>query len=120
MRDKGALVLSNDDFFTDAKTGEYKFDRPKLESAIKSCRFNTALAMKQSVPWIVIDNCFIYRSGIEWYKNLAFRHGYEVEVKVVGKLDDESVRSYAARNVHNVPFPAIADMAAHFESEPLR
>lgn len=117
MRDKGALVLSNDDFFTSVKTGEYKFDRAQLENAIKSCRFNCALAMKQGVPWIVIDNCFIYRSGIEWYKNLAFRHGYEVEIRVVGKLDDASVREYAARNIHSVPLPAIADMAQHFEPE---
>lgn len=115
LRDKGALTISNDDYFTDAASGQYIFDRAHLNDAIKSCRFNVLLAMRKGVPHIVVDNCFIYKNPIEWYRDAAFRHGYRVEVEMIGDTTPEAVAAYHARNIHGVPRTVIEKMAKEFQ-----
>ena len=115
LRDKGALIISNDDYFTDAATGKYRFDRARLPDAVQSCRLNVLLAMKKGAEHIVIDNCFIYKNPITVYYDAAFRHGYRVEVEMIGGTEEKDVETYFARNVHGVPKTVIADMARKFE-----
>lgn len=116
IRDEtGALIISNDDFFTDAKSGTYQYDAKSWTAARDSCRFNVVLAMKKGVPHIVVDNCFIFKNPIEWYRDLAFRHGYDVAVEMVGSVNPEAVTEYKARQVHNVPENVFDDMVKNFQ-----
>lgn len=116
IRDQtGALVISNDDYFTNAATGRYIFDRAHLDEAVKSCKFNVMLAMRQNIPHIVVDNCFIYRNPIEWYRDAAFKNRYRVEVEIIGETTPEAVETYHARNIHGVPRNVLASMARAFQ-----
>ena len=108
----GAYVCSADQFFE--RDGVYQFDSRKLGEAHRWCynKFLTALS-----DWrdpIVIDNTNTQLFEFYGYAQLAWAHGYNVEVVRM----DTPVEVAAARNLHGVPPASVKAMQDRFQSIP--
>jgi hypothetical protein len=60
---------------------------------------------------IVVDNTNTTIAEIAPYVAIAEAYSYEVEIVQIGNLDDESLKLYASRNTHGVPYASVVDMA---------
>lgn len=100
------LVCSADDYFTDRKTGEYKFDPTLLPAAHATCLKKAENAMK-ALQNVVIDNCNILPVHFFPYIELANRYGYTVQI--ITLLISPEVA--AQRCIHGVPAEKIEQRA---------
>ncbi len=117
-----AVVCSADHYFTDPKTGEYKFNPAEIGEAHEACfrsfldclntRDGFAVATYND---IVVDNTNLSLWEMYPYISVALVHGYPVEV--VRICADPEV--CASRNVHGVPRETILRMAGRME-KPLK
>ncbi len=103
---------SADDFFTDPKTGEYKFDPTKLVEAHEYCH-RKAENLCRALNSLVIDNTNIKFWNYQKYLDMAKYYGYTVEI--VTLIVDPRV-AYQ-RNIHGVPLETISRMATVLELE---
>ena len=101
-------VYSIDDYFTDSKTGEYKFEFEKNHLAYKLCEENTLKSMQLIHEKIFIDNCFTLEWELEPYIKLAAQHHYRVHVITVENRHE-------GKNVHEIPLEQIKKMAGKFK-----
>lgn len=95
-----------DDFFTDAATGEYRFDAARLPDAHANCVRRVENLMLHNEDMVAVHNTFSRKWEAEPYFRLAKNYGYTVFVI-------ECQNSFGS--VHNVPDQAIAAMAARWE-----
>ena len=113
------IICSADDFFCcDYKhnnSGDYKFNPELLGEAHAWCRGQAELAMKLDIECVIIDNTNTRKWEYKPYLLMAARFEYEVNTTIIGKFDEESIKLYAERNTHGVPFEAIQRMADRFE-----
>lgn len=105
---------SADDYFTD-EDGNYHFDRKNLGKAHGYSKHMAGSSMEKGVSVVIVDNTNTMEKEMSPYKKMAKRHGYRIIQHVVGNFDEESLKLYAERNVHGVPFEAIKRMAGRFQ-----
>jgi predicted kinase len=109
-----AVVCSADHFF-DTGTA-YNFDQSKLGEAHAACQLKAFNAMAEGRPLVVIDNTNSRKWEYALYEAMGKRFGYVVEVRTIGGQSVEDVRTYAERNIHNVPEEVILKMAYRWEA----
>lgn len=118
-------ICSADDYFI-RPDGVYDWSVKTLKNAHKWCKGQVELNMVGSTPFhvlldvgvkdlIILDNTNTRHWEYKEYVELAEKHGYEVEIQVVGEFDEESVKKYAERNTHGVPAEHVVKMAERFE-----
>lgn len=108
------VSCSTDDFFM--HRGEYKFDPTRLKEyhAKNKERFEKACAHGTQV--VICDNTNTQKWEYEPYVEIAKKHGYRVQIVVVGNpKDPEHVKACIERNIHGVPAETIQKMADRFE-----
>ena len=107
-----SIICSADDFFTDEKTGIYKWYPEGLGQAHTQCQSNAEVAMIKETNVVIIDNVASKRRNVELYKQMAGRYGYHFIEIMVGNLD---VETSFKRNTHGVPLKTIQAMADNWE-----
>ena len=105
----GAACLSADNYFTDALTGEYRFDSTQLEQAHEECQDLTRLHMRNANTLVVVHNTFSQRWEMERYLRLAEECEYQVHVVDLFNAG-LSINELADRNTHGVPHMKIKQM----------
>jgi predicted kinase len=101
-------VFSVDDYFTDPKTGEYKFEFDKNHLAYKQCEENTRQCMINDLDKIFIDNVFSLEWELEPYFKLAAEFHYMVFVLTVENR-------HKGKNIHEIPDEQIQKMAQKYK-----
>lgn len=101
-------VLSVDDYFTDTKTGEYKFEFSENHLAYKSCEERTKKFMEKGSAKIFIDNCFTLEWEMEPYFKLAAEYNYQVFVATVENR-------HGSENIHAVSNEQLNKMAEKYK-----
>jgi predicted kinase len=109
-----ARVCSADIYFI-RPDGTYDWNGRLLKKAHYWCYQQAFSACEYNIPTIIIDNTNIKHEDFAPYVALAEQHGYKVEIHVVGQFDEESCKTYAARNVHGCPLETILKRAKDFE-----
>ncbi len=88
-------VLSVDDFFTDASTGNYNFEFDKNHIAYKTCEQNTLAKVKAGVEKIFIANTFTHQWEMQPYIDIANKHQYMLFVITVENR-------HGSKSIHNI------------------
>lgn len=101
-----AVVVSADDYFTDA-SGNYSFDASKLGEAHKECLRLFCHLVNRSTNHIVVDNTNINIEDVAPYVSVGEAFDYDVTIVQIEPLDLEAA---AIRNVHNVPVKKVLEM----------
>lgn len=101
-------VLSIDDYFTNAETGEYKFEFSENHLAYKSCEGRTKSLMEKGVEKIFLDNTFTLEWEMEPYFKLAATFRYQVFVATVENR-------HGSRNMHSISNDQLKKMAEKFK-----
>ena len=104
------IKCSADDYFLD-KAGVYKFNRDKIGNAHGYCKDQARKAMRSGWDLVVIDNTNTTHKERLPYIEMAKEWDYRVVQRVIGNTDEESIKLYAQRNVHQVPIDSIRRMA---------
>jgi predicted kinase len=99
---------SIDEYFTDQKTGEYRFDFQKNHLAYKNCEENTEKSLSKRIQKIFIDNTFTIEWELEPYFQLAQKHTYAIFVITVENRHN-------GVNVHEIPRENLEKMAAKYQ-----
>jgi hypothetical protein len=110
----GGVVLSSDDFFVDADTGEYNWNQGGLRKAHVWNQERARLECERCSALVVIDNCSLTVHDAVPYAELALQHGYELAI-VDAEQGNASDVELAERNVHGVPKEAIAELRLRYE-----
>ena len=99
-----------DMFFTDPKTGEYKFDATELKRAHQWCydRVKHSMEVFDDARTIVVSNTFTQEWEMQPYIDLAEKHGYTVISLIVENR-------HGGVNTHNVPEETLDRMRNRFE-----
>lgn len=103
-------VHSTDQFFID-KDGNYKFDKGLLGLYHQKNISAFEKSLYAKIPIIIIDNTNLRSRDRNKYVRLARRHGYAVQMVVIGGFSDAEVREYAKRNTHGINYTTISQMA---------
>jgi predicted kinase len=94
-----------DQYFTDAKTGVYKFDKNKLATAHDSCLKNTYKALIEGYN-VVVSNTFVKLKTLDNYLTAAKLTGASVQIVICqGNFG----------SVHSVPQETIERYKLEFE-----
>lgn len=101
-------VLSIDDYFTDSKTGEYKFLFTENHLAYKHCQERTEKAMQEKTQKIFLDNTFTLDWEIEPYFKLAERYQYRLFITTIENYHN-------GENVHGIDAEQLQKMAAKYK-----
>ena len=108
------LVCEADKYFTDKKTGEYKFDSSKIKDAHKWCQDLVETYMKDSLlndqfyRKIVVSNTMTMEWEMKPYFELAEKYGYTVFTLIVENR-------HGGKNTHGVPDDKLEQMKNRFE-----
>jgi len=101
---KGYKHFEADMYFYD-NSGVYKFDHNLIKEAHKWCQNSVSETMSRGQP-VVVSNTFVKNWEMSFYKDLAIKHNYEVEVIICrGQY----------KNIHNVPDEIVTRMESSFE-----
>ena len=114
QRNLDAKICSADQYFV-RPDGAYSFNPKELGLAHAWCQHQARQAVMDRIPLVIIDNTNTQHWEMEPYRQIARDYNYEVEVIVVGQRDEESLKLYASRNKHGVPYETIVKMAARWE-----
>lgn len=101
-------VFSIDDYFTDPKTGEYKFLFAENHLAYKHCESRTEQAMKEKTQKIFLDNTFTLDWELEPYFKLAKRYEYTLFIITVENY-------HQGENIHGIDTEQLQKMAAKYK-----
>lgn len=94
-----------DDYFTDPKTGEYRYDASKVKEAHHTCQCNVSGALNAGRS-VIVSNTFVRLWEMRAYYEMAAAHGCNVRVFICrGEYD----------NVHGVPADVIDRMRQNWE-----
>eukprot|EP00457_Paulinella_chromatophora_P002025 gb/GEZN01002029.1/.p1 GENE.gb/GEZN01002029.1/~~gb/GEZN01002029.1/.p1 ORF type:complete len:710 (-),score=175.68 gb/GEZN01002029.1/:494-2623(-) len=96
-------IFSTDDFFTDPKTGEYKYEVKQLTQAHKWNQERAKAAIAKGITPVVIDNINAKKPEARVYVEAAVEHGYVVEVQEPTNSWSKDPEQLAARNTHGLP-----------------
>lgn len=93
-RDKAnTMLIEADQYFTNAKTGEYRYNRDEIKDAHAWARLKMSKALREGFN-VVICNTFTKPFEMRDYLDVAQRFGADVEVR-------QAQGDY--KNVHGVP-----------------
>lgn len=118
--DEGRIVVcSANDYFTDPRTGEYRFDGAKLHDAHGAClrRYIEEVVSRNTAAHIIVDNTNIRESEIAPYISIADAYGAPYEIVRVSPA--MTVSALAERCIHQVPEDKIRRMSADLLAFPL-
>jgi predicted kinase len=101
-------IHSIDEYFTDEKTGEYRFDFQKNHLAYKKCEEKTEESLTKRIQKIFIDNTFTIEWELEPYFKLAQNHTYAIFVITVENRHN-------GVNIHEIPRENLEKMAAKYQ-----
>ena len=101
-------VLSVDDYFTNAETGEYKFEFSQNHLAYKSCEERTKAFMEKGLEKIFLDNTFTLEWEMEPYFKMAATFGYRMFVVTVENRHGNG-------NTHNISNEQLKKMAEKYK-----
>jgi len=104
-------IVSADDFFTIALTGEFKFDPTRIGDAHADCFRRYLQLLQTKIDRVIVDNTNTTRLEISPYVLAAEAFGYSHLIKYFPC----SIEEASERNIHNVPIETIARMAMGFE-----
>jgi predicted kinase len=100
------VIVSADNYFTDATTGAYNFDSRRLGEAHKACMKAFFHCIQGCVKHIVVDNTNINIEDMAPYAALGEAMGYDVEIVQLNTNASDA----AQRNVHGVPADKVHSM----------
>ncbi|MBK7183927.1 MAG: ATP-binding protein [Bacteroidetes bacterium] len=101
-------IHSIDEYFTDKKTGEYRFDFQKNHLAYKNCEEKTEESLAKRIQRIFIDNTFTIEWELEPYFKLAQKYTYAIFVITVENRHN-------GLNIHEIPRENLEKMAAKYQ-----
>jgi predicted kinase len=101
-------VCAIDDFFTNAASGEYKFEFDKNHLAYKACEEKTRHAMQRGAAKIFVDNTFTLEWEMEPYFKLGEEFNYRVHVITVENR-------HGSNNIHSISQEQLEKMAAKYK-----
>lgn len=101
-------VISADDYFINAKTGKYEFDKSKLNKAHTYCQKKTEKNMVRGDDMIIVANTFTREWEMKPYYDLAKKYNYRVFSIIVENRHGET-------NKHGVSDDYIQIMRNRFE-----
>ena len=101
-------ICSIDTFFTNAETGEYKFEFEKNHLAYKNCQNRVKQEMENKLQKIFVDNTFTLEWELEPYFELAKQYQYKIFVVTVENRHHGS-------NVHHISEEQIKKMAEKYK-----
>lgn len=101
-------VFSVDDYFTDTKTGVYRFEFDKNHLAYKACEENCRKAMEKGMEKIFIDNTFTLDWELQAYFKLASEFNYTLFVCTVENYHEH-------KNTHDISDEQIKKMADKYK-----
>lgn len=104
------VKCSADEYFIN-KEGQYIFNRDKIGNAHGYCKDQARKAMRSGNDLVVIDNTNTTRKEMEPYILMAKEWDYRIVYRLIGNVDEESIKLYAQRNIHKVPEESIRRMA---------
>jgi len=109
LSEKGKYsVCAIDDFFTDARSGEYRFEFEKNHLAYKRCEALVEEEMRSGAEKIFVDNTFTLEWEMEPYFKLAGQFMYHVHVVTVENR-------HGGKNVHGIEPAQIKKMAKKYK-----
>lgn len=112
----GGVIYSTDDFFINPKTGAYEFDPSKLAENHEANKERTALAMRQGISPIIIDNTNLKKWEMLPYVLLADQFGYEPVIKEPDAVDiEELMQRQALRKGKSLPKEIVLGMQGRYE-----
>lgn len=114
--ERGAVILSSDDFFVNRETLEYIFDMTKVDAAHKWNFKNFKTAIEKKIKTIIIDNSNIKSFHYSHYVDYAQRHNYRVVVALLPH-NDASDKELSLRTPHGINRNTIRRMRKDFEWE---
>ncbi len=100
-------VFSVDDYFTNAETGEYKFEFSQNHLAYRQCEELTKSEMQKGTEKIFLDNCFTLEWEMEPYFKMAAEFGYTVFVTTVENRHGNG-------NIHDISDEQLKKMAEKY------
>lgn len=110
---KESTIRSTDDQFM--VFGVYRFDPKRIGAAHQANHKLVESDMMRGVDTIIVDNTSIKKWESNGYRELARKHGYEVQECIVGGFSAVDAKAYHARNTHGVPLEIVQRMAGQFE-----
>lgn len=109
LSEKGKYpVCAIDDFFTDARSGEYRFEFEKNHLAYKQCETRVKEQMQQGAEKIFVDNTFTLEWEMEPYFKLAGEFKYRIHVVTVENR-------HGGKNVHGISHAQLEKMAEKYK-----
>lgn len=113
--DVNEFIFSADKFFTDKRTGHYRYNRSKLTAAHRWTYDNVQKAVSKEVTPVIIDNTNSEAWEMESYAKLAVNYGYWIEI--VEPLTEWAWNEIELfkKNVHRVPLDSIMSMLGKYE-----
>ncbi|MEI6509151.1 MAG: AAA family ATPase [Bacteroidota bacterium] len=101
-------IHSIDDYFTDKKTGEYKFIFEENYLAYKKCEDDTRKSLADQIEKVFVDNTFTIEWEMEPYFKLASEFGYTIYVTTVENR-------HGSKNTHDVTNEQLQKMADKYK-----
>lgn len=108
-------IFTTDDYFVDARTKQYRFDRGRLSEAHD--RNQAKVARRAADGWspIVVDNTSMKVWEMQPYFREAVKHGYLIRILEPNTPWRIAVGKLAQRNSHGVDQEQIARMLTNYE-----
>lgn len=105
--DVNSVSTSADDYFTNNKEGEYRFDASKLHQAHMRCQSIAEEGMRIGANLVIVHNTFTTEKEMKPYKEAAFKYNYKVIQVIVENTHGNS-------SIHGVPEETIQKMEDRF------
>lgn len=110
------VICSADLFFTSA-SGRYTFVAAHLSRAHAFCRRAFSDALSKQIELVIVDNTNLTHEEWSDYAEMATACGYDVEITIVGEMNDlNRVLEAAKKSVHSVPQSTVRRMFAKLHS----
>ena len=109
-------ICSADSYFE--QDGSYNFNKKELAYAHEHCLDCFLDGIENGVKFLAVDNTNTQLWEYTVYRRLAELFGYHVEVVELTCLDSATLKQFALRNSHAVPFQTIQGMYERWEADP--
>lgn len=120
MLNLGAVIFSTDEVYTAVIAGEttpqYFWSANTLREAHAVNLEKSRVACERGIETIIIDNTNTTWKEIQPYAEIAYKHGYEVEIKEPETDWKSDVKALTKMNTHNVPEFVVEKQLGRFES----
>lgn len=108
-----AIVCSADDYFM--VDGKYVYRKEEQGEAHKACQMSVDRSLANGYDVVIVDNTNVKLEHMRPYVEMAKKYDYKVRIDVVGDVSPEGIKTYLARQVHEVPKETVERFAKEFE-----